>query len=306
MDPLTHFLVGGAIGALKGGAGGAALKSSVYWGTALGAVAPDSDIVTRIFGDSLTYLEHHRGASHSPVGLLILAAAFAGIVAAIVPGVGWLQVFPWSLAGAISHVALDMLNSYGTRALWPWSRARLAFDILMIVDLPILGALLAALGLNGARPGSTQVVFGLTLALIAIYIMTRVAIHHRLLNFVKKDLAYLSPVRLNVLPGIFGLNRWAFVAETSEGFVLGAVTWRPLRAEIFERRTKNRNRAVEAAARSRAGRIFLDFARYPYAEVTARDGGYLVRWTDLRYRYRGRDQFRVTVALDEELRVVSG
>lgn len=305
MDPLTHFLVGGAIGALKGGAGGAALQSSVYWGTALAAVAPDSDIVTRIFGDSLTYLDHHRGASHSAPGLLALSAASAGLVTAFTPGVGWFQLLPWALAGALSHVALDLLNSYGTQALWPFSRVRLAFDILMIVDLPILGVLAAAFGLNRARPGSAQALFGLALAFIATYILIRVGIHRRLLAFVRRELAPLSPVRLDVLPGIVGLNRWAFVGETPEGFVLGAVTWRPLRLEAQERRTRNWDRAIEASTRSRAARIFIDFARYPYAEATSREGGYSVRWIDLRYRYRGSDQFSVTVDLDDQLQVIS-
>jgi inner membrane protein len=267
-------------------------------------VAPDSDIVTRIFGDSHTYLEHHRGASHSAPGLLALSAACAGLVAALTPGVNWLQLFPWTLAGALSHVTLDLMNPYGTKVAWPFSRKRFAFDILMIVDLPILGALAAALGLNRARPGAGPVIFGLALAFIAVYILFRAGIHRRLLAFARRELAHLSPVRLDLFPGIVGVNRWAFVGETPDGYVLGTVTWRPLRLEVQERRAKSWNRIIEASTRSRAARIFIDFARYPYAEATPREGGYTVRWIDLRYRYRGSDQFSTTVDLDDQLRVM--
>ncbi|MGB8507563.1 MAG: metal-dependent hydrolase, partial [Pyrinomonadaceae bacterium] len=68
MDNLTHSLVG--LVAAKAG-----LERTSPYATllcVLAANAPDADIVT-LFGGRFTYLEQHRGISHSIVGTFALA-----------------------------------------------------------------------------------------------------------------------------------------------------------------------------------------------------------------------------------------
>ena len=69
MDNLTHSLVG--IAAAK--AGLEKLSPGTTFLCVLAANAPDSDIVVLLFGDRWSFLEHHRGITHSIVGVLSLA-----------------------------------------------------------------------------------------------------------------------------------------------------------------------------------------------------------------------------------------
>src|SRR5215470_8546934 len=69
MDNLTHSLVG--LTAAKAG-----LEKLSPGATALCILAantPDSDIVVLAFGDRWDFLQHHRGITHSIVGVIALA-----------------------------------------------------------------------------------------------------------------------------------------------------------------------------------------------------------------------------------------
>ncbi|MEW6063853.1 hypothetical protein P378_06940 [Desulforamulus profundi] len=66
----------------------------------------------------------------------------------------------------------------------------------------------------------------------------------------------------------------------------------------------NKGPAAEAAAKSPAGRVFTNFARHPLATVKETGAGYLVSWTDLRYRYRGRHPFTAYTRLDKDLNIL--
>src|SRR6476469_9096572 len=69
MDNLTHSLVG--LTAAK--AGLERLSPGATTLCILAANAPDSDIVVLAFGDRWTFLQHHRGITHSIVGVIALA-----------------------------------------------------------------------------------------------------------------------------------------------------------------------------------------------------------------------------------------
>ena len=51
--------------------------------------------------------------------------------------VGWRELFPPGLAGALTHLLCDGCTSYGTMLLWPFTEARYAWDCLPIVDLMV-------------------------------------------------------------------------------------------------------------------------------------------------------------------------
>ncbi|HEY6972086.1 MAG TPA: metal-dependent hydrolase, partial [Candidatus Angelobacter sp.] len=63
MDPVTHFLTGACLSR-------AGLNRTTGLATltlVLASEAPDLDIVT-LFGGSVSYLEHHRGITHTFLG----------------------------------------------------------------------------------------------------------------------------------------------------------------------------------------------------------------------------------------------
>jgi membrane-bound metal-dependent hydrolase YbcI (DUF457 family) len=73
MDNLTHSFVG--LVAAK--AGLEKLSPGATLLCLIAANGPDSDIAVLPFGDRWTYLQHHRGITHSNVGVACLALLIA-------------------------------------------------------------------------------------------------------------------------------------------------------------------------------------------------------------------------------------
>ena len=144
MDPFTHTLVG----LTTAKAGLERLSPLATTVCVLAANSPDSDIVVGLTSDRWNYLHHHRGITHSIVGVIALAV--------IVPTLVWLVERGWAklrhgraksryrgllLASAIataSHPLMDWTNNYGLRPLLPWSGRWFYGDLVFIVDPFIL------------------------------------------------------------------------------------------------------------------------------------------------------------------------
>jgi inner membrane protein len=144
MDPFTHTLVG--LTAAK--AGLERLSPLATTICVLAANSPDSDVVVGLTTDRWNYLHHHRGITHSIVGVIALAV--------IVPTLVWLVEHGWAklrmrqaksryrgllLASAIAtatHPLMDWTNNYGVRPFLPWSGRWFYGDLVFIVDPFIL------------------------------------------------------------------------------------------------------------------------------------------------------------------------
>lgn len=145
MDNLTHTLTG-ALLAQTG-----LRERTPYATTALvvGANLPDLDIVSRLFGGKMAYLEFHRGVSHSLLAIIVLGAFLTGVIWAgnrlrrqekrqTIP---LRQLLLVSLVGVASHPILDFTNSYGIRPFLPFSEQWVYGDLVFIAD-PLLWLLL--------------------------------------------------------------------------------------------------------------------------------------------------------------------
>lgn len=148
MDNATHTLVG--LLAAKAG-----LERLSPYATAMclvAANAPDADVVTRI-GGTWFALQHHRGITHSLVGVLaislLLPLSFFYLDCLIArfrrtqPRIRLRGLMLACLLACATHPTLDWLNSYGVRPLLPWDARWLYGDILYIFD-PWLWLLLGA------------------------------------------------------------------------------------------------------------------------------------------------------------------
>ncbi len=113
----------------------------------LAAEAPDLDVLSR-FGGSAFGLNHHRGFTHSFLGVPIVAIAVVGFVYLIWRVRGrktrnpnlpprWGLLFGYACLAGLSHILLDYTNNYGVRPFWPFSERWYSGDIVFIVD-PIL------------------------------------------------------------------------------------------------------------------------------------------------------------------------
>jgi inner membrane protein len=112
---------------------------------AAAAAFPDVDFVTS-YMTPLSYLYHHRGVTHSILLLPVWAALIALIFAALwrfKPG--WRAYLGIAAIGIGSHIATDLITSFGTMIFAPLSDARYALSLTFIIDLWFTGIILAGL-----------------------------------------------------------------------------------------------------------------------------------------------------------------
>lgn len=173
MDNLTHSLVG--LAAAK--AGLEKLSPGTTLLCVLAANAPDSDIVT-LLGGRWTYLQHHRGITHSIVGTLALALSLPLIfytldrlIARIQlrpPGVRLRGLLAASVIVSATHPFMDWTNSYGVRLLLPWASQWFYGDLVFIID-PFLWLVLGGSGFLLTSRLRSQKAFWIVLGLVLTY-----------------------------------------------------------------------------------------------------------------------------------------
>lgn len=166
MDPLTHTLLGAGLGYA---AFGQKLGRTAALAGGLAALLPDADVFIRSSTDPLVAIEFHRHFTHAlafaPVGAALVACLWCGRV-------GWRDRWPqlWlcSLLAYVSHCLLDAATSYGTQLLWPFTRHRVGWNLISIIDPVFTLALAVGLGLALKRQRLRPV--GLALGFAALYL----------------------------------------------------------------------------------------------------------------------------------------
>ena len=318
MDPLTHFLTGGCLGRA-----GFNRKSALVTATmVLAAEAADLDVLWGFKG-SIAELQHHRGITHSFVGVPFVAAA----VWLFMYGLHWLrqqrprgkphaQPVRWgylyfvALVAAASHLLLDYTTSYGIRLFEPFNYRWYTWDIMYILDPVIWAVLIAGLALPslaglinqeiGVRRKGPRGRVGAIIALLCMVATwgVRDFQHRRAVNLLNSFLYQgEAPQRVGAYPYMIDIFRWHGVVETTDLFETvpvnsglakvdedsAVVFYKPPETEV-----------TQAAKASYLGRVYLDWAVFPFVRAQTLEGetpGYLVSFQDLRYTYpeaRGR------------------
>ena len=333
MDPITHFLFGATLSR-------AGLNRKTALATAtmtLAAEAPDLDVIGRL-GGTVNVFAHHRGFTHSFLGVPLVAAVVVGFVALIWRLRGrrtrdpnlptrWGLLFAYACIAGLSHILLDFTNSYGVRPFWPFSERWYSWDIVDIVEpllliILILGLILPSLFslINeeiGARQRGPKGRFAAIIALLAVFAYwgLRDYEHRRAVAMLQAQTYQgVEPLRVSAYPYMMNPFQWFGVAETPAAFAMMKVD--SLTPEVDpEGRMQFRYKPEEtpvtlAAKKTYLGRVYLDWARYPVTETEEVNDGpvaYVVRFRDQRYAYPGRDTrstLGAIVLLDRNLQVV--
>ena len=147
MDTITHGLTGWLVArAVPSDSGRREATAAVV----LGSLLPDADNVTSLLGSEM-YLRLHRGISHGFAGIAVTSLLIALLLYRFGKWKDLKKLYLLALLGQLSHVALDLLNSYGTQIFQPFSDARVSFDLLFVVDLVFTGIIVAGLLLSRRR-----------------------------------------------------------------------------------------------------------------------------------------------------------
>jgi inner membrane protein len=333
LEPVTHLLTGACLG--RAGLNRKSALATLV--TVLAAEAPDVDILWSVDGPVAAF-QHHRGITHTLVGVPFVAALVVGFVwlfyrwrtkrgwqPKLPVRWGWLYLF--ACLAALSHILLDFTNQYGVRPFEPFSYKWYSWDIVAIVE-PVLwvilvaGLLLPALfGLIneevGARSKRPRGRAGAMVALVLVCGLWwfRDVQHRRALAALNAQ-TYLGadPVRVSAYPYDSDPFLWYGVVETDTFFATmhvestGGEVDREGRMRVHYK--PQETPVTLAAKQSAMGRAYLDWAAYPYVEVEKRqppESGYEVRLYDLRYAYPERPLgvLGAKVLLDDGLKVRS-
>lgn len=331
MEPITHFLTGACLGRT-----GFNRKTALATATmTLAAEAPDLDVFTRFRGPVFG-LAHHRGFTHSLLGLIFISLLVVAFMYGVWRLLGrktnhpnlparWGLLLAYAYVAGLSHILLDFTNGYGVRPFWPVSERWYSWDIVFIVDpvmlavlflglvLPWLGAVISEeigaqrKGLRGQRAAI------MALVAVALLWLVRDYEHRRALNALEaRTYEQADPVRVGAYPTWGNPFSWYGVVETSNAYALPAVNSQISevdRGGTMQVLYKPEETPITLAAkRSRLGRVYLDWARFPITQTEPMPhGGYIVRFYDLRFAgaWRGRDPpLSAGVVLDRNLRVV--
>ncbi len=331
MEPITHFLTGACLGR-------AGLNRKTALATAtltLAAEAPDIDVLGNFRGPVFGFA-HHRGFTHSLLGVPLVAALVVALIYAIWVLTGrkikdpnrpprWAVLFLYACVAGFSHILLDFTNAYGVRPFWPFSEKWYSWDIVSIVEPTILGFLVLALLLPGffsliseeigERRKGPHGRLAAALALLGTMLVwgVRDFEHRRALGVLRARLYEgADPIRVSAYPMFINPFLWHGMVETRNFFASMLVDSSTADVDpeghmrIYYK--PEETPVTLAAKRSYLGRVYLDWAEYPLTETEQLNQGYLVRFRDLRYedpeRVR-RSPLSAGVELDQNLRVVA-
>jgi inner membrane protein len=172
VEPVTHVLTGVCLA--RTGPNRTTAYATLT--LAIAAELPDIDTVWSLRGP-VEGFQHHRGITHTFLGLPFEAALLVGCVWAfhrwrthrngttakagtLAPRWGWL--YGWALVGLLSHLLLDYTNNYGLRPFFPfdphWYAASIVFIFDPLIFMLLAGGLLAPylFGLVGSEVGARR------------------------------------------------------------------------------------------------------------------------------------------------------
>lgn len=140
MDPITTGLGGALIGrALPKPQAGPAATLAVT----VASVFPDIDIVFDAFAeDPMAGLTLHRGFTHSYFGVVIMAPLLALVLWRFSKDKNYPRLVGLAALGLVWHIFTDLITSWGTMVYSPWSRERVVWDLVFIIDFVFTGVLL--------------------------------------------------------------------------------------------------------------------------------------------------------------------
>jgi inner membrane protein len=323
LDSVTHFLVGAVMGRA-----GFNRKTALATATmSLAAEAPDLDILARVKGPAFSFA-HHRGFTHSFLGLALVSAVVVGFMYLVwrlrgrntnIPDLPprWGLLFLFAYIAGLSHIALDFTNNYGVRPFWPFWEKWYSWDIVFIVEPALYIFLIAGLVLpavfsrHEAAPRGRALARAALVCVVALYAI-RDHEHRRAVEAMRAQrFQSAAPVRVSVYPYYWSVTRWYGVAETANFFATSDLSSRTgeLNRSGLELIPKPREtEATRAAKQTYLGRVYLDWAQYPLVTENSGTSDPAVVLRDLRFAYpefRGRITLSATVRFDRDLHVVA-
>jgi inner membrane protein len=283
---------------------------------AIAAEFPDIDVLWSFKGP-IAVFEHHRGITHTFLGIPFEAAAIVGLfwfihrwrqkrskpVKQTAP-IHWPRLYLFSLIALLSHILLDYTNNYGIRPFFPfnphWYAASIVFIVEPVITFLLITALVAPIlfGLVGSEVGARRQPFrgrgwaiAALIGIITLWGLRFVERQKALQLAQSADYNNATVLRVDANPHPLNPFRWQTIAETPLTYQLGSANTitntltTNSQADTFYKPPTTL--ATLVAKRSWLGRIYLDWSPYPLVTDTGvtPDNLTAVTFRDLRFFY---------------------
>lgn len=270
-------------------------RAAVYG--ALAGAMPDIDVLFSLNGDFIDQLVSHRGITHS----LIFAPVIGPLLGWLVwrrrrrkdPNVDSRELWYWIIAlslAVFSHPLLDLLTTYGTQLLLPFSDARFAVNAMPIIDPVYTSSLILGLLIARFWPAK-QYIHRIALGTLLIsssylgygWILNEQAEAHAIAQL---QAAGIVEPRVSAFPTILQIHHRRVVARLADRDMVGFVsTWAP--CEIaWQSAPRADTDLLQNYLQTREGKVFawftMGWAHYDLQRTTA---GWRLSVTDLRYGF---------------------
>ena len=219
MDPITHAISGAA---LARAIPKHHLPPLQLLFLVLLTMAPDADILLRLFSENL-YLQHHRGLTHSIL---------------LIPLWGWLiyslssrkiranTTMPWLIGAALLlHIFLDLITTFGTMIIAPFSDWRASLDLLFIIDPFFTACLLIPLLFGLIWRQHKRKMGILSLLLMCSYLGLTYSNQQQAIDLARK--AHPDALAYHALPMAFSPFHWQIIISLSDYYLRAAVNLQP-------------------------------------------------------------------------------
>lgn len=311
MEPVTHLMTG----AVLSRAGFNRKAAYATLAMTIAAELPDIDVLWAVKGPVAAF-QHHRGWTHSFIGLPLEASAVVGFVWLLhrwrirrnpakspAAPVNWWLLFAFSIIALLSHLLLDWTNNYGLRPFFPFNPRWYAGSFVFIFEPIIFALLLIALvapplfGLVSSEVGVRKAKFrgrgwAIT-ALVAIVALWgwRIVERQNAIQLAQAE-DYGAPVtRVFASPHPVNPYRWSVIVETPDFYQLATVDTlndtveTSKESDIFYKPPTTLYTLV--AKRTWLGQVYLDWSSFPLVTQTdtTYEGLTTVTFRDLRFMY---------------------
>ncbi len=306
MDTTTHALAGYII--VKTGLN----RDTGRWGTiagVTGSIFPDVDFILGIFLGTEYMIKYHRNLTNSIFLAVPISALFAWFFLRLSGIKKFRSFFLIFVVEILAHTFMDLITSYGTMILSPFSNNRFNLDWVFIIDPCLSLTFLFAIIVLSIRKKGTNLIARISVILAALYISLCAYNHSWALNLTKKYSTEkgLAAQRVASLPQPLSPFLWGNYILTEERIYTGFVNligdsekikrsdgnflsrffsrYQPIR--LIQYRTWDRfddSPWVKRALKLEGVKVFLWFSRFPTARYKGIiDGNNRVELYDLRF-----------------------
>jgi inner membrane protein len=271
---------------------------------------PDIDSIAGFWGTP-AYLDHHRGITHSLVGVPLLALLLSVIMYFFSGNFG--RTYAVAFIAMATHPALDYLNPYGVRPFLPFNSTWYYGDLVFIIDPYLDVLLLVALLASWRWHEWRRFMVYAGLALGAGYVGLRLQLHNRVASSVRALASQVEsdvrPEKWAVMPDMLDPRLWEVIVASGDSvakFDACALRCDRNETEMTPMVSSPLSDISTRAAKTRSAAAFLRFARFPVTHVQQIPAGYRVTFFDFRfYREGARTALGAEILLDSSLNVTS-